>query len=65
VQVKAEDHTAEFVSILRSELARIADDAAHAEIRQSWRTDRARRPGRAGLDLVRGAKRLTPPSALD
>jgi phosphoethanolamine N-methyltransferase len=45
VQVVAEDHTAEFVSILRSELERIADDAAHADIRQSWldKIERARR----------------------
>jgi phosphoethanolamine N-methyltransferase len=45
VQVVAEDHTAEFLSIMRSELARIADDAAHAEIHQSWqdKIERARR----------------------
>jgi len=45
VQVVAEDHTAEFVFILRSELVRIGDDAAHADIRQSWldKIDRARR----------------------
>ena len=36
VQVTAEDHTAEFVSILQAELARIADDTAHADIRKSW-----------------------------
>ena len=45
VQVMAEDHTAEFVSILRGELARIADDAAHTDIRRSWldKIERARR----------------------
>ena len=37
VQVIAEDRASEFVAILRSELAHIADDAAHAEIRGSWR----------------------------
>src|SRR5258706_8101124 len=44
-QVMAEDHTAEFLTIMRSELARIADDAAHAGIRQSWldKIARARR----------------------
>jgi phosphoethanolamine N-methyltransferase len=44
-QVMAEDHTAEFLSIMGSELTRIADDAAHAEIRQSWldKIERARR----------------------
>jgi phosphoethanolamine N-methyltransferase len=44
-QVRAEDHTVEFLSILRSELERMADDAAHAEIRQSWldKIERARR----------------------
>ncbi|SRR5260221_8608824 len=43
--VAAEDHTLEFMSIMRSELTRIADDAAHAEIRQSWldKIERARR----------------------
>jgi phosphoethanolamine N-methyltransferase len=45
VQVVVEDHTSEFVSILRSELARIADDASHADIRRSWldKIERARR----------------------
>jgi phosphoethanolamine N-methyltransferase len=45
VQVVAEDRTAEFLSIMRSELARIADDAVHAEIRQSWldKIERGRR----------------------
>ena len=45
VKVVAEDHPAEFVSILRAELARIADDATHADIRQSWldKIERARR----------------------
>jgi len=45
VHVTAEDHTTEFVSILQAELARIADDAAHAEIRRSWldKIERARR----------------------
>jgi phosphoethanolamine N-methyltransferase len=44
VQVVTEDHTAEFVSILQAELARIADDAAHADIRRSWleKIERAR-----------------------
>jgi phosphoethanolamine N-methyltransferase len=44
-QVMAEDHTAEFLAIMRSELARIAPDAAHAGIRQSWldKIARARR----------------------
>jgi phosphoethanolamine N-methyltransferase len=44
-QVSAEDHTAEFVSILQAELARIADDAGHADIRRSWldKIERARR----------------------
>lgn len=35
-QVVAEDHTDGFVSIMRTELARIADDAEHAELRRSW-----------------------------
>jgi phosphoethanolamine N-methyltransferase len=35
-QVQATDQTGEFIAILRRELARIADGAAHAEIRQSW-----------------------------
>jgi phosphoethanolamine N-methyltransferase len=41
-QVMAEDHTAEFLTILRSELARIAADA---DIRQSWldKIERAQR----------------------
>jgi phosphoethanolamine N-methyltransferase len=45
VQVMAQDHTAEFVSILQVELARIADDAAHADTRRSWldKIERARR----------------------
>jgi len=45
VQVMAEDHTAEFQLIMRSELVRIADDPAHADIRQSWldKIERARR----------------------
>jgi phosphoethanolamine N-methyltransferase len=45
VDVVAEDHTADLVSIMRSELARIADDAAYTEIRRSWlgKIDRARR----------------------
>jgi len=45
VQVVAEDHTEEFLTVMRSELARIADDAAHADIRQSWldKIERARR----------------------
>lgn len=44
-QVTAEDHTTEFLSIMSSELARIADDAGHAEIRRSWldKIERARR----------------------
>lgn len=45
IQVMAEDHTPEFVSILQVELAHIADDAVHADIRQSWldKMERARR----------------------
>ncbi|MGB8325969.1 MAG: methyltransferase domain-containing protein [Steroidobacteraceae bacterium] len=45
LQVVAEDRTAEFVSILQAELARIADDAAHVDIRRSWleKIERARR----------------------
>jgi len=44
VRVVAEDHTLEFLAILQSELARIAHDTAHAEIRQSWldKIERAR-----------------------
>ena len=36
VQVLAEDHTAELVSILQVELARIAEDRAHVATRRSW-----------------------------
>jgi phosphoethanolamine N-methyltransferase len=45
VLITAEDRTAEFVSILQAELARIADDTAHADIRKSWldKIERARR----------------------
>lgn len=41
---QAIDRSAEFIAILQTELARIADDAAHAEIRKSWldKIERAR-----------------------
>ena len=45
VQVVAEDHTAEFLALLQSELARMAEDEGHADIRRSWldKIARARR----------------------
>ena len=45
VQVVAEDHTAEFLVLLQSELAHIAEDEAHADLRRSWldKITRARR----------------------
>lgn len=36
VDASASDHTAEFVDILRVELARIGADADHADLRRSW-----------------------------
>jgi len=51
VEVIAEDHTADLISIMRSELARIADDPAHTDIRQSWldKIERARRDEQAWI----------------
>src|SRR5258708_31999225 len=44
-QVMAEDHTTNVLSIIPSHVARIADHAAHADIRRSWldQLERARR----------------------
>lgn len=57
VQVTVEDQTAEFLAILQAELARIGDDAAHAEIRQSWLEKLARaRRGEQGWIWCAGRK---------
>jgi phosphoethanolamine N-methyltransferase len=50
-EVTAEDHTAEFVGILKAELARIADDSEHADIRRSWQ-DKIERAGRGEQNWV-------------
>lgn len=48
-QVQVIDRTAEFGAILRAELSRIEDDAAHAAIRRSWSDKLARaRTGEQG-----------------
>ncbi len=54
---QASDRTTEFIAILQAELERIADDAAHAEIRQSWldKIERAR-SGEQGWCWCRGEK---------